>query len=195
HAQWANRMFILVRTRFEGKPQAGITFLLLDMQSPGISVKPIITLAGEHEVNQVFFDDVRVPKANRLGEENHGWSVAKYLLEFERGGASGAGLKSALKRLRTMAAAEADGAGNRLLDDGAFHHRLTAAEVKVLAIEMSEHRVMSALAAKGNPGLASSMLKIQGTEAMQKLDELAIEIAGYYALADQPEARKPASNV
>jgi len=195
HAHWANRMFCLARTRFDGTPQAGITFLLLDMASPGISVKPIVTLADEHEVNQVFFDDVRVPKANRLGEENRGWSVAKYLLEFERGGASGAGLKSALKRLRAMAAAEADGAGNRLLDDGAFRQRLTAAEVQVLAIEMSEHRVMSALAAGGNPGPASSILKMQGTEAMQKLDELAIEIAAYYALAVQPDARKPASNV
>jgi len=195
HAHWANRMFCLVRTRFDGMPQAGITFLLLDMASPGISVKPIITLAGEHEVNQVFFDDVRVPKANRLGEENHGWSVAKYLLEFERGGASGAGLKSALKRLRAMAAAEADGTGNRLLDDGAFRQRLAAAEVRVHAIEMSEHRVMSTLAAGGNPGPVSSMLKIQGTEAMQELDELAIGIAGYYALANQPEARKPDSNV
>jgi acyl-CoA dehydrogenase len=195
HAHWANRMFCLVRTRVDGVPQAGITFLLLDMASPGISVTPIITLAGEHEVNQVFFDDVRVPKTNRLGQEHHGWSVAKYLLEFERGGASGAGLKSALKRLRTMAAAEADGAGNRLLDDNAFRQRLAAAEVKVLAIEMSEHRVMSALAAERNPGPASSMLKIEGTEAVQQLDELAIEIAGYYGLANQPEARNPASNV
>lgn len=195
HAHWANRMFCLVRTRFDGMPQAGITFLLLDMASPGISVKPIITLAGEHEVNQVFFDDVRVPKTNRLGVENHGWSVAKYLLEFERGGASGAGLKSALQRLRTMAAAEADGAGNRLSNDEAFRLRLAAAEVQVHAIEMSEHRVMSALASGRNPGPASSMLKMQGTEAMQMLDELAIEIAGYYALANQPEARKPASNV
>ena len=92
HAHWANRMFCLVRTRFEGKPQAGITFLLLDMNSPGLVVKPIITLAGEHEVNQVFFDDVRVPKANRLGEENDGWTVAKFLLEFERGGGSSPGL-------------------------------------------------------------------------------------------------------
>src|SRR3569832_127458 len=142
HAHWANCMFCLVRTRFDGMPQAGITFLLLDMASPGISVKPIVTLAGEHEVNQVFFDDVRVPKTNRLGEENHGWSVAKYLLVFERGGASGAGLKSALKRLRAMAAAAADGAGNRRLDDGAFRQLRTAAEVKALAIEMSEHRGM-----------------------------------------------------
>ncbi|WP_308238240.1 acyl-CoA dehydrogenase family protein [Phenylobacterium sp. J367] len=88
HAQFANRMFCLVRTSTEGKLQAGITFLLLDMQTPGISVKPIITLAGEHEVNQVFFDAVRVPKSGRIGAENQGWTVAKHLLEFERGGGS-----------------------------------------------------------------------------------------------------------
>jgi acyl-CoA dehydrogenase len=194
-AHFANRMFCLVRTRTDGKPQAGITFLLLDMTSPGITVKPIITLAREHEVNQVFFDAVRVPKANRLGEENDGWTVAKYLLEFERRGGSGAGLKVTLECLRAMADVEADGSGERLLDDEAFRMRLAVAEVLVLAIEMSEHRVMSALAAGRNPGPASSMLKMQGTEAMQKLDELAIEIAGYYALADQIEARKPSSNI
>jgi acyl-CoA dehydrogenase len=195
HAHWANRMFCLVRTRADGMPQAGITFLLLDMTTPGISVKPIVTLAGEHEVNQVFFDDVRVPKANRLGQEDHGWSVAKYLLEFERGGASGTGLKSALERMRAMARAESDGSGGVLLDEGAFRAKLAAAEVKVLAIEMTEHRVMSALASGRNPGPASSMLKMQGTEAMQMLDEIAVEIAGYYALADQMAARQPGSNV
>lgn len=195
HAHFANKMFCLVRTRTDGKPQAGITFLLLDMNTPGITVKPIVTLAREHEVNQVFFDSVRVPMGNRLGEENDGWTVAKYLLEFERGGGSGAGLKIALERLRTMAGAEADGGGERLLDDNTFCMRLAAAEVTVLAIEMSEHRVMSALAAGRNPGPASSMLKMQGTEAIQKLDEIAIEIAGYYAMVDQIEARKPGSNI
>ena len=195
HAHFANRMFCLVRTRSEGKPQAGITFLLLDMNSPGITVKPIITLAREHEVNQVFFDQVRVPKANRLGEENDGWTVAKYLLEFERGGGSGAGLKVTLERLRAMAGAEAGDDGGPLLDDPLFAKKLAAADVTVLAIEMSEHRVMSALAAGRNPGPASSMLKMQGTEAMQKLDELAIEIAGYYGMVDQLEARKPGSNI
>ncbi|HBX93576.1 MAG TPA: acyl-CoA dehydrogenase, partial [Hyphomonas sp.] len=86
HAHHANRMFCLVRTDLTGKPQQGITFLLLEMSAPGITVDPIITLAGEHELNQVFFDDVRVPVSGRLGEENDGWTVAKYLLEFERSG-------------------------------------------------------------------------------------------------------------
>jgi acyl-CoA dehydrogenase len=195
HAHWANRMFCLVRTRFEGKPQAGITFLLLDMQSPGIKVRPIITLAGEHEVNQVFFDDVRVPKVNRLGAENDGWTVAKYLLEFERGGGSGAGLKISLGRIRELARRQTGDDGERLIDDEAFASRLAAASVAVEAIEMTEHRVMSALSSGKNPGPASSMLKMQGTEAMQRLDELAIEAIGAYAAVEQPEARLPGSNV
>jgi alkylation response protein AidB-like acyl-CoA dehydrogenase len=195
HAHWANRMFCLVRTKFEGKSQAGITFLLLDMRTPGILVQPIVTLAGEHEVNQVFFDDVRVPKANRLGAENDGWTVAKYLLEFERGGGSGAGLKVSLQRLRALAAAQRADDGGCLLDDESFAMRLAGAALLVEAIEMTEHRVMSALSAGKNPGPASSMLKMQGTEAMQRLDELAIEAVGTYVAVDQPEARIAGSNV
>ena len=195
HAHWANRMFLLARTRFDGKPQAGITFLLMDMTTKGVSVKPIITLAGEHEVNQVFFDDVRVPMANRLGEENAGWTVAKYLLEFERGGGSAAGLQVSLRRLRAMAEAEASDDKGPLIDDTLFRRRLAAEEVTVAAIEMTEHRVMSALAAGNNPGPASSMLKTQGTEAMQRIDELAIEVAAHYGAVHQPEARAAGSNV
>ena len=189
HAHYANRMFCLVRTRFEGKPQQGITFLLLEMATPGITVQPIITLAGDHEVNQVFFDNVRVRKSGRVGEENHGWTVAKYLLEFERGGGSAPGLKIALARVRSLADAEG------LLDDPDFRARLVGVEVLVEAIEMTEHRVLAALAGGRNPGPASSMLKTQGTEAMQAIDELAIDAAGRYAGADQPEARKPGANI
>jgi alkylation response protein AidB-like acyl-CoA dehydrogenase len=165
------------------------------MTSPGITVKPIITLALEHEVNQVFFDNVRVPKANRLGEENDGWTVAKYLLEFERGGGSGAGLKVTLERLRGMAKTESNGDGGALMADEAFRSRFAAAEAKLSAIEMTEHRVQSALASGKNPGPASSMLKMAGTEMMQRLDEIAIEIVGHYGAVDQPEARKPGANV
>ena len=189
HAQFANRMFALVRTKFDGKPQQGITFLLLEMDTPGISVKPIITMAGDHEVNQVFFDDVRVPKSGRVGEENKGWTVAKYLLEFERGGGSAPGLKVSLGRVRSMAAAEG------IADDPSFMARLAGAEVAVEAIEMTEHRVLAELSEGRNPGPASSMLKTQGTEAMQRIDELAIDAIGHYANVDQPLARRPGSNV
>ncbi|MFM8376159.1 MAG: acyl-CoA dehydrogenase family protein, partial [Phenylobacterium sp.] len=182
HAHWANRMFCLVRTRAEGKLQAGITFLLLDMKAPGVSVRPIITLAGEHEVNQVFFDNVRVPVSGRVGEENQGWTVAKYLLEFERGGGSAAGLRMTLERLATLAREERGDDGGPLIDDPGFRSRLAALGVALDAVEMTEHRVLADLASGRNPGPASSMLKTQGTETMQKLDELAIEgIAAYAA--------------
>jgi acyl-CoA dehydrogenase len=194
HAHWANRMFCLVRTRFEGKPQAGITFVLLEMATPGITVRPIITLAGEHEVNQVFFDNVRVPKSGRLGAENDGWTVAKYLLEFERGGASAPGFKVVLQRLRAMAADERSDGGGRLLDDPAFRRRLAGLEIDIEAIDMTERMVITALSSGASPGPASSMLKTQSTEAMQRLDELAVDIAAHYAAADQPAARAPGAN-
>ncbi|WP_304177340.1 acyl-CoA dehydrogenase family protein [Phenylobacterium aquaticum] len=194
HAHWANRMFCLVRTLTEGKPQAGITFLLLEMDTPGISVKPIVTLAGEHEVNQVFFDNVRVPVSGRIGAENAGWTVAKYLLEFERGGGSSAGLKVSYERLKTLAREEAGDGGGALIQDAAFRAKLAAAGVALDAIEMTEHRVLAALASGNNPGPASSMLKTQGTEAMQRLDEIAIEGLAHYAAVEQLEARAPGAN-
>lgn len=194
HAHWANRMFCLVRTRTEGKAQAGITFLLLDMQTPGIKVDPIVTLAGEHEVNQVFFDNVRVPVSGRVGEENAGWTVAKYLLEFERGGGSAAGLKVALERLRDLARQEASDQGGPLIEDPAFRAKLAGAGVALDAIEMTEHRVLAALASGNAPGPASSMLKTQGTELMQRLDEIALEGLAHYGAVHQLEARAPGSN-
>jgi alkylation response protein AidB-like acyl-CoA dehydrogenase len=195
HAHWANRMFCLVRTRTEGKAQAGITFLLLDMQTPGITVQPIVTLAGEHEVNQVFFDNVRVPVTGRVGDENNGWTVAKYLLEFERGGGSAAGMKVALERLRHLAREEASDGGGRLIEDAAFRAKLAGAGVALDAIEMTEHRVLAALASGNAPGPASSMLKTQGTELMQRLDEIALEGLGAYAAVDQRDARAPGANL
>ena len=189
HAHWANRMFCLVRTLAEGKPQAGITFLLLDMQTPGIKVRPIITLAGEHEVNEVFFENVRVPVSGRLGEENQGWTVAKYLLEFERGGGSAPGLKVMLERLRKTAR----DAG--LLDEASFRRRLMETEIAVQAIEVSEQRILAELSSGKNPGPASSMLKTQGGEAMQRIDELLLQVAGVYAAPDQPAAREAGSNI
>jgi acyl-CoA dehydrogenase len=194
HAQFANLMFCLVRTNSEAKPQKGITFLLVDMATAGVTVKPIITLAGEHEVNQVFFDSVRVPRSQRLGEENEGWTVAKTLLEFERGGAYSAGLKVSLGRLRA-AGAEARGSDRLFPEDAGLGARIAAAEILVDAIEATERRVLSALAAGVNPGSASSMLKTVGVEAMQLIDELWVEASGLYAAVDQPDARQPNSNV
>jgi acyl-CoA dehydrogenase len=190
HAHVANRMFCLVRTRAEGKPQAGITFLLLSMSTPGISVRPIITLAGDHELNQVFFDSVRVPKTNRLGAENDGWSVAKYLLEFERGGGWSAGLHQSVARIRALLRRLPDDDADTLRANESLRRRLAAAEVGVAAIEMSELRLLAALSTGHSPGPGSSLLKVQGSEMMQHLDELGIDIIERYGLIEQREARR-----
>ncbi|MDO9490335.1 MAG: acyl-CoA dehydrogenase family protein, partial [Sphingomonadaceae bacterium] len=183
HAHFANRIFCLVRTSTEGRPQQGITFLLAEMDTPGITVQPIITLAGEHEVNQVFFDEVRVPRANRLGAENDGWSVAKYLLEFERGGSAAPGLFASLDRVRAIAAVEG-------VADADFRRRLAEVATTVEAIAMTERRILGALTKGANPGPMSSILKIQATETTQRLDELAVEASGAYAAA-QPVPHAP----
>ncbi len=194
HAHYANRMFCLVRTDGTKKPQEGITFILIDMETPGIVVKPIITMAGDHEVNQVFFDNVRVPVQNRVGDEGQGWTVAKYLLEFERGNAYAAGLKVAIASVRQLAA-QTQGDGVRLIDDETFRRKLDEAEIELEAIEFTEHRIMSALSSGQNPGPASSMLKARGTEMSQRIGELGIEALGVYGAPFQPEARVPGSNV
>ena len=191
HAHFANRMFCLVRTGREGRPQAGISFLLLDMATAGIEVQPILTLAGDHELNQVFFEDVRVPIANRLGEENQGWSVAKYLLEFERSSAYAAHLRVQIIELRTMLEDEPDGRGGYLTDDPRWQARLADAEALVGAVEAAEQGVAALIAAGGNPGPAASMLKVQGAETQQRLQKMALDIAGPYAAVDQVEARDP----
>jgi acyl-CoA dehydrogenase len=187
-------MFCLVRTDSSGKPQEGITFLLIDMKTPGIKVEPIITLAGDHEVNQVFLDDVRVPVVNRIGEEGQGWTIAKYLLEFERGGAYAAGMKVSIDGLRAMATKEREN-GARLIDDPVFRSKIDEAEIELLAIEFSEHRIMSALSSGQNPGAVSSMLKTRGTEMGQRISELGVEAIGYYAAPLQREARVSRANV
>ncbi len=193
HAHYANRMFCLVRTSDSGKPQAGITFLLLDMDSIGITVDPIVFASGTHEVNQVFFDDVRVPKANVVGEEHQGWTVAKYLLEFERGGASSAGHQTALRRLRQLAGIiETD--DGMLVDDPVFKRKLDEAEISILALQYTEFRTMAALSQGQNPGPESSILKTLGADMGQRLSELAVEALGLYGLPHQPEARGAGQN-
>ena len=171
HAHFANRMFALVRTSSEGKPQAGISFLLLDMATPGISVEPIRTLAGDHEFNQVFFDDVRVPQANRLGGENEGWSVAKHLLTFERGGKYAPSLIERLTRLRSQ-----DGI------DPVVQAQLDREAVTLKALQALELKAMRGVG--GSTALYASALKILGTETAQRIDTLACDVAGYAAWAD-----------
>ena len=194
HAHYANRMFILVRTDDSGKPQHGITFLLLEMDSPGITVEPIVFASGTHEVNQVFFDNVRVPRANIVGEENKGWTVAKYLLEFERGGGGAARFHTALKQLRRLAETTDDG-GGRLIDDPAFGAKLDATGVKIEAIQFTEFRIMAAISKGGSPGPESSILKTMGADMGQYLSELMVEALGFYASPHQPQARQVGHNV
>lgn len=186
HAHFANWMFLLVRTSNEGKPQAGITFLLVSMDTPGITVAPIITLSGEHEVNQTFLDGVRVPVANRVGEENQGWTVAKYLLGFERGGVFSPRVKGLMARVKQIAAIERADDGRALIEEPSFRRKVAEIEIELTAVEYTERMVISQLSAGQNVGDSSaSMLKLKGTETMQKATELAVEALGHYAAPDQ----------
>ena len=186
-AQHSNMMFALVRTSTKGNVQQGISFLLIEMHTPGIKIKPIINLEGSHELNQVFFDDVKVPKANRVGEENDGWSVAKYLLEFERFSISSIELRRLINRCRQLAS-EQNSEGNLLANDPTFLKKITLLEIDAYAMEMSEQRVLSNLSAENRPGSVSSVLNAISAETLQRADELAIEVAGYYGLPYQPES-------
>ncbi|MFP6770901.1 MAG: acyl-CoA dehydrogenase family protein [Alphaproteobacteria bacterium] len=183
-AQRADWIFCLVRTSTEGKRQQGITFLLIPMTTPGISVEPIVlldqTTAPDQEVNQVFFEDVRVPQANRIGDENAGWTVAKYLLEFERGNAYAGALQGGVARIREIAKQERND-GGRLIDDPAFAAKLAQCEVTVEAIQYTELRTLSALSAGQRVGAESSILKCQGSSMTQEIGELSVEATAYYA--------------
>jgi acyl-CoA dehydrogenase len=184
HAHHADMMFALVRTGADSaRRQDGISFLLIDMRTPGITVRPIRSASGDHEVNQVFFDGVRVPLANRIGEEGQGWTIAKYLLEFERGGAiAAARLRAALERV--VALAEARGA----LDDADLALAVSAVEVDVDALEATELRVMATMQVGQNPGgLVSSMLKLRWSELQQAITRLAVRALGADALVWETE--------
>jgi alkylation response protein AidB-like acyl-CoA dehydrogenase len=180
-AQYADMIFCLVRTSNDGKPQQGITFLLIDMQSSGVSVRSIRTLDGGEEINDVFLDDVRVPQANRIGEENKGWTYAKFLLGLERTGIAAIGRsKQELRRLKEIAAAEPSGAGS-LAEDGQFTDKMADLEIDILALESLVLRIVADEAAGRKAGAEASILKIKGTEIQQRLSELALEAIGYYA--------------
>ena len=188
HAHHADHIFCLVRTDNTGRPQQGISFLLVDMNSPGISVEPIITMAGDHEVNQVFFDNVRVPQGNRIGEENKGWSYAKYLLEFERGGGfSAPRVQHELERLQAMLE-EARGTVAGFDASGDIARKMARIEIDLKALEITELRILSAVSGGGNPGPESSILKLTTTRLEQAINELAVDVMGYRGLSMEPVA-------
>jgi alkylation response protein AidB-like acyl-CoA dehydrogenase len=192
HAAEANWMFALVRTSRMQRKQQGITFVLIDMTSPGIQIRPLVMTSGEEIQNQVFFDGVRVPKADVVGEIDDGWTVAKYLLEFERGGGAAApALQVMAEHIATVAAAQPGPAGAALLDDPAFAHKLADARIRTEVLEILEYRTLATVAEGKNPGAASSMLKILATELRQALTELALEAAGPRGRIYQPHATRP----
>jgi alkylation response protein AidB-like acyl-CoA dehydrogenase len=181
--QYGDWIFCLVRTSTEGKPQTGISFLLIDMKSPGITVRPIITLDGEHEVNEVFFDNVQVPAENLVGEENKGWTYAKYLLAHERTNIADVNrAKRELERLKRIAKAEG------VYDDVRFRDQIALLEVDIVALEMMVLRVLSAEKSGKQSLDVAGLLKIRGSEIQQRYSELMMLAAGPYSLAFIREA-------
>ena len=175
YAQYANRMFCLVRTDAQARPQEGISFVLLDMDTPGITLRPLILLDGQHEVNEVFFDAVRVPLRNVVGELNKGWTYAKALLGHERFNAGKIGRSLRELALLKQLAAAPDARGRRLLDDPRFAERIAVVEVDLLALEQTTLRLIAAAQAGEGVGVAPSILKIRGTEIAQQLSRLLVE--------------------
>lgn len=181
YAQDADWIFCLVRTSSEGKPQQGISFLLIDMKTPGVEVRKIDTIDNQHTLNEVFFDNVRVPVANRIGEENKGWTYAKVLLTHERTAIAGvAQSKKGLQKLKEFAANEKVGEGV-LADDPLFQAKVAKIEIDLMALEYTELRAIASVSSGGAPGPESSILKIRGTEIQQAVSELTIEACGHYA--------------
>lgn len=180
--QHANMIFCLVRTNKDVKAQAGISFLLVDMNTPGVTVRPIITLDGEHEVNEVFFTDVKVPVENLVGEENKGWTYAKYLLTYERTNIAGVGFSvAALEKLK-VAAERMHYNGKPLSQDPLFAARMARVEIDLENMKTTNLRVIAAVAGGGVPGAESSMLKIKGTEIRQEILSLTRRAMGPYAV-------------
>jgi pimeloyl-CoA dehydrogenase large subunit len=188
-AQYADMIFCLVRTDPNAKNrQSGISFLLIDMKSPGITVRPIVTIDGGREVNEVFFDNVQVPVANLVGEENKGWDYAKFLLGNERTGIARIGAsKERLRRIRELAR-QVESGGRPIIEDPRFLEKLTAVEIELKALEMNQMRVVAAEAhrEKGKPDPASSILKIKGSELQQATTELMMDVIGPFAAPYDP---------
>ena len=180
-AQHANMMFCLVRTQNSGKKQEGISFLLIDMATPGVSVRPIVLLDGQPEVNEVWFENVVVPVANRIGDEGRGWTYAKHLLGQERAGIAGIGVsKREIGYLKELAG-RALHRGRPLMEDGEFRGRVARVEIELMALEMTNLRLL-AVPRGGPPGWEVSMLKVRGTEILQEISELQMDVAGAMAL-------------
>ena len=186
HAHLADHIFCLVRTDNSVKPQAGISFLLIDMDTDGITVEPIITMAGDHEVNQVFFDNVRVPQTNRIGEENKGWSYAKYLLEFERGGGFSAHrIRHEIDGLRELMR-DASRNNPHFDSSGDLERRVSRVEIDLKALEITELRILSSVSDGGNPGPESSIMKLSAVRLEQEVNEMAVEVLGYTGFEMNP---------
>ncbi len=188
YAQYANRMFCLVRTDPSAKQQEGISFVLLDMDTPGIRVRPLILLDGTHEVNEVFFDHVRVPLTNVVGELHKGWTYAKALLGHERFNAGKIGRSLRELALLKRLASQPDALGRRLIDDLRFAERIAVAEVDLLALEQTTLRLIAQAQAGAGVGVEPSILKIRGTEIAQNLSTLLVEALGPYQPGSQPSA-------
>ena len=196
HALEANWIFALVRTTRSARRQQGITFLLIDMASPGIEIRPLVMTSGEEIQTQIFFDSVRVPKSNVIGAVDDGWTVAKYLLEFERGGGAAApALQVMAESIATEAAGQPGPGGGTLLDDPSFAAKLAEVRIRTEVLEILEYRVLTSVAEGRNPGAASSMLKILSTELSQAITELAMEAAGPRGRVYQPHATRPGGPV
>ena len=190
HAHFADHMFCLARTDAGVKPQRGISFFLLDMRQPGVRVRPIRTLAGDHEVNEVFLDDVRVPAQDLVGTEGQGWSIAKFLLENERGGSCHAPrLLADIARVRADAAREPAGDGSVMLDDPLFAAQLGRLELEAQALEITELRNLEQLGQGQRPGPQSSIVKLVASDLRRHVDALAVSLFGY--LGVQLEGRRP----
>ncbi len=187
-AQWADMMFCLARTDTEVKPQEGISFVLIDMRTPGVEVRPIVTIDGGREINTVYLTDVKVPVENRIGEENKGWTYAKFLLGHERFGiARLSESKARLSWLKDIARRHRVG-GALLADDADFMRSVAETEIELTALEYTELRALMNAEQGQSPGVEANMLKIRGTDVQQKISEMLMKAMGYYAAPYVPEA-------
>ena len=187
-AQWADMMFCLVRSDPATKPQAGISFLLVDMHDPGVEVTPIVTYDGGSEINSVRLSDVKVPVEDRIGEENRGWTCAKFLLGLERFGIAGiAASKARLSYLKQIAR-ELPDPHTPLASDAEFGNAIAETEIELRALEHAELRALMRAQQEGTPGVDANLLKIRGTELQQRIAEMLMSALGTYAVPHRPQA-------